>query len=47
MNSDIFSFDPSYMYWFADTGTAQQISTAKLPTLSKKLKKCMVIKGLA
>ena len=35
------------MYWFASTGTAQQISTAKLPVLLKFLKKTMVIKGLA
>ena len=36
------------MYWFAGTGTAQQIiSTANLPVLSKLLKKSMVIKGLA
>ena len=35
------------MYWFAGTGTAQQISTAKLLVLSKILKKIMVTKGLA
>ena len=35
------------MYWFAGTGTAQQMSTAKLPVLSKSLKKSMVTKGLA
>ena len=36
------------MYWFAGTGIAQQIiSTAKLPILSKILKKSMVTKGLA
>ena len=36
------------MYWFAGTGTAQKIIiTAKLPVLSKILKKSMVTKGLA
>ena len=35
------------MYWFAGTGTAQQISTVKLPILSKILKKTMITKGLA
>ena len=36
------------MYWFAGTGIAQQIfNTAKLPVLSKTLKKSMVAKGLA
>ena len=36
------------MYWFAGTGTEQQIiNTAKLPVLSKILKKSMVTKGLA
>ena len=30
------------MHWFAGTGTAQQISTAKLPFLSKILKESMV-----
>ena len=34
------------MSWFVGTGTAQQISTAKLPVLPKILKKCIVIKGL-
>ena len=36
------------MYWFAGTGIAQQIfNTAKLPALSKTLKKSIVAKGLA
>ena len=35
------------MYWFARTGTAQQISTAKLQVLSKSLKTSIVTKGLA
>ena len=35
------------MCWFAATGTAQQMSTAKLPVLSKSLKRSMVTKGLA
>ena len=35
------------MYCFAGTGTAQQMSTAKLPVLSKCLKRSMVTKGLA
>ena len=35
------------MYWFAGTGTAQQMSTAKLQVLSKSLKRGMVTKGLA
>ena len=36
------------MYWFAGTGTAQQITnTTKLLVLSKILKKSMVTKGLA
>ena len=35
------------MYWFAGTGTTLQMSTAKLPVLSKSLKRSMVIKGLA
>ena len=36
------------MYWFAGTGTAEQIiNTAKLPVLSKILKKSMVTKVLA
>ena len=34
------------MCWFAGTGSAQQISTAKLPVLSIVLKKNIVIKGL-
>ena len=35
------------MYRFAGTGTAQQMSTAKLQVLPKSLKRNMVIKGLA
>ena len=35
------------MYWFADTSTAQQMSTAKLPVLSKIFQRSMVTKGLA
>ena len=36
------------MYWFAGTGTAQQIiNTAKLPSLSNILKRSIVLKGLA
>ena len=35
------------MYWFAGTGTAQKISTVKLPVLSKTLKKRMVTMDLA
>ena len=35
------------MYWFAITGASQKISAAKLPVLSKTLKKSMVIMGLA
>ena len=36
------------MYWFAGTGTAEQIiNTVKLPVLSKILKKSMVTKVLA
>ena len=34
------------MYWFLGTGTAQQMSTAKLPVLSKSLKRSMVSMGL-
>ena len=36
------------MYWFMGTGTVQQIiTTAKLLVLSKTLKKCIVVNGLA
>ena len=35
------------MYWIAGTGTAQQMSTARLPVLSKGLKRSMVTKGLS
>ena len=34
------------MYWSAGTGTAQKISTVKVPFLSKTLKKSMVSMGL-
>ena len=35
------------MYWFAGTGAAQKISRAKLPVLSKTLKKSMFTMDLA
>ena len=35
------------MYWFAGNSTPQQMSTAKLQALSKRLKRSMVTKGLA
>ena len=35
------------MYWFAGTGTAQQMSLTKLQVLPKSLKRSMVTKGLA
>ena len=35
------------MYCFVVTGTAQQMSTAKLQVLSKSFKRSMVTKGLA
>ena len=35
------------MHWFPRIGAAQKISTAKLPVLSKTLKKSMVTMGLA
>ena len=34
------------MYWFANTGTAQQINTARLQVSSKSLRRSLVTKSL-